>query len=138
MTARDLRGDHLLLRELLYRFEILDDCYARRDLIEVVVDLFEIHSALEARARQGSERLLCEYEALNELMEQVEHTDARSQLHYARGVALCRAFDSYLDREEASIPRSVVLCEREDVGSQALLRQRALLIDYAERLLRPH
>jgi hypothetical protein len=138
VTARDLRGDHALLRELLCRFENMDDCYARRDLIELAVDLFEVHSALESGVRQQFERLLCEYEALRELMEQVEHTDVRSQLNYARGVALCRAFDSYLSREEESIPRSAVLCPRRDAGSLALLHERERLIDYAERLLRPH
>ena len=138
VTAQELRADHALLRELLCRFENMDDCYARRDLIEVAVDLFEVHSALESGARQHSERLLCEHEALRELMEQVEHTDARSHLHYIRGVALCRAFSGYLSREEESIPRSTVLCPRWDAGSLALLHERDLLIDYAERLLRPH
>jgi hypothetical protein len=138
VTAQDLRGDHALLRELLCRFEIMDDCYARRDLIEAAVDLFEVHSALESGIRRHSGRLLCEHQALCELMEQVEHTDARSHLHYARGVALCRAFASYLSREEESIPCSTVLCARRDVGSLALLRERDLLVAYAEHLLRPH
>ena len=52
----ELRGDHRTLRQLLMRFECAEDRYERRDLLQLVVDLFEVHSAIESQARPLSAR----------------------------------------------------------------------------------
>lgn len=134
----DLRQDHRVLRELLYRFEQLDDYYARRDVMQLVVDLFEVHTAIDALVRKDSRELARECAAVYELMEQVESCDAKSQLHYARGLELSRAFEAYVANEESEAAGPILMSLNAQPDHAPLLRERARLMDYAERLLRPH
>lgn len=136
--ALDLRHDHQTLRELLDRFEQLDDYSARRDVMQLVMDLFEVHSAIESLTRKDSNELVRECEAVYELMEQVEASDPKSQLHFARGLELSRAFEAYVANEESTVAVSAFVFRRPSAESASLLRERERLVDYAERLLRPH
>lgn len=133
-----LAGDHRLLLQLLGRFEQTEDCDARRDLMQLAIDLFEVHSALEA-ARPHPPELEQERERVYALMEQAENAGARSPRHYVCGVALKRALEGYFEREEmagAALP-PVLHLERSGTH-RALLRERASLVGYAMILLRLH
>lgn len=135
----DLRQDHRVLHDLLCRFEQLDDYTARRDVMQLVTDLFEVHSAIESLTRRDSYELLRECEAVHELMEQVEVSDPKSQQHFARGLELSRAFDAYIANEESLVDDAAfVSLHRLAPHNAALLRERSRLMDYAERLLRLH
>ena len=134
----DLRQDHRVLCELLYRFEQLDDYYARRDVMQLVVELFEVHTAIDSLVRKASHELVRECEAVYELMEQVESCDPRSQLHFARGLELSRAFEAYVANEESEAEGPILLALSGQPDQAPLLRERTRLMDYAERLLRPH
>lgn len=137
--AIDLRQDHRLLQELLCRFEQLDDCHERRYVMQLVMDLFEVHSAIESLIRRDSYELMREREAVHALMEQVASCDAARQDHFARGLELSRAFDAYIANEESAVDDAVFVSWRRLVPhNTALLRERARLIDYAEKLLRRH
>ncbi|MBV8062493.1 MAG: hypothetical protein JOY51_02810, partial [Nevskia sp.] len=125
--------------ELLDRFEQLDDYHARRDLIQLATDLFEVHSAIESLSRRDSRELLRECEAVHELMEQVEISDPKSQMHFARGLELSRAFDAFIANEESVVDDAdFVSLHHLAPHNAALLRERSRLMDYAERLLRLH
>lgn len=136
----ELRGDHRALRSLLLRFECADDRYERRDLLQLAVDLFEVHTAIEAQARPQSFELRRECEAIRDLLEEVESADPESQVLFANGLELSRAYDAYLANEEAASASDVpaTLQMTRDPGNRALLRERARLLDYAERLLPLH
>ena len=74
--ARDLRSDHRLFRQLLERFELHDQSMVRREIMQLVVDLFDLHSAIEAQVYPSVHELCREQDAVYDLMEQVEGTDA--------------------------------------------------------------
>lgn len=136
--ARDLRSDHRLFRQLLDRFELHDRPMVRREIMQLVVDLFDLHSAIEAQIYPSVHELSREQDALYDLMEQVECTDARSQLHFARGLELKGAFELYIDKEEAQ-PRRVARLQLERTRSnRTLLQERMQLIAQAEQMLRLH
>jgi hypothetical protein len=136
--ADQLRGDYRLLCGLLERFELADDCYVRRDLMELVVDLFEVHVAIRALVKQPSHEALREREAVYELMEQVEGTDARSRLHLARGIELGRALQAYVAGEDMLAPGQATLRLPRGPESRSLLNDHASLVDGAQQLLRLH
>jgi hypothetical protein len=125
--ALELRRDHGVLRELLLRFDCTDGPLARRELIQLAADLFEVHSAIEAQVRGGS--LSRECEALRSLIAGAESGGIGS-------AALRQALDAYLAGKAAAaeVPASF----RRDADNLHLLRERARLLDYAEQLLRTH
>ena len=133
-----LSDDHRVLRDLFSRFLRLDDRHARRDVMHVAIDLFEVHCALDALSRSGDDDLSHECESVHDLMDLVEASDPRSVVHDVRAIELCEAFTDYVRREEAgeaaAFPKTLLLNDE----SAVLLRERAKLRDYAERLLRPH
>ncbi|MDB5974658.1 MAG: hypothetical protein JWR07_1418 [Nevskia sp.] len=136
--ARDLRMDHRLFRQLLERFELHDQPMVRRDIMQLVVDLFDLHSAIEEQVFPVVHDLSLERDAVYDLMEQVEGTDARSQLHFARGLELKRAFEIYIEKEESQ-PRRIASRQLERTRSnRTLLQERMQLIAQAEQLLRLH
>lgn len=132
----ELRRDHAVLRELLERFECTDDAHGRRDLIQLVVDLFEAHNAVEAQVRGENPVLTRECEALHALLARLERCDD-AELLPLRAAQLQRAFDAYLANEEALEDASEPPRKR-DLDDRGLLRERARLLDYAESLLRTH
>ncbi len=121
-----LREDHRILLLLLNRCGQASDCHSRRDIMQLVVDLFEVHSAICAQTRLNGESMP-ERLAVSELMDQVEGTDARSRLHFARSVALAPVLEAYVARggkswkcsEHAGIPLHL---EHDLSGNRALLR----------------
>jgi hypothetical protein len=127
--ALELRRDHGVLRELLLRFECTDEPQARRELIQLAGDLFEVHSAIEAEVRGGSLPRQCE--ALRSLM-------ARAETVEIDRVELRQVLDAYLAGEEALPGASEPAAFRRDADNLHLLRERARLLDYAEQLLRTH
>ena len=70
----------------------------------------------------------------------MESADAASQERFARGLELSRAYDAFLANEEALAAKATpeTLQLPRDPGNRALLRERARLLDYAERLLPLH
>lgn len=136
--ADQLRGDYRLLCGLLERFELSEDCYFRRDLMQLVVDLFEVHVAIREQVREPSPEALREREAVYELMEQVEGTDARSRLHRARGIELGRALQAYIAGEDMMAPGNAMLRLPRSPQNRALLRDHAALAEAAQNLLRLH
>jgi hypothetical protein len=138
IRAQDLETDHHLLRSLLNRFEIAYEASLRRNIMQVVVDLFELHSAIEAQMFPCLHELSRERDAVYDLMEQVEGTDARSQLHFARGLELKRVFEVYIDREESLERHHRSQRLQRTQSNHAMLEQRAQLVDHAEQLLRLH
>lgn len=136
--SQDLDADHSLMRGLLNRFESTDEHAVRRSIMQVVVDLFELHSAIELQMFPALDKLSRERDAVYDLMEQVEGTDARSQLHFARGLELIRAFRAYIEHEE-SLERQAVSLRLQGTNSNSImLEQRAILVRHAQLLLRLH
>lgn len=128
--ALELRRDHGILRELLLRFGCTDEPQARRELIQLAADLFEVHALIEAQVR-GDEGLTRECEALRGLI-------AGAESGGISPAALSQALEAYLAAKPAA-PRSAgPLPLRRDADNLHLLRERARLLDYAEQLLRTH
>lgn len=129
--ALELRRDHGVLRELLLRFECTDEAVARRELIQLAADLFEVHSAIEAQAGGAGDMLTRECEALRGLLTRAESAQISR-------VELRQALDAYLASEESRPEPEAPLGLRRDADNLHLLRERARLLDYAEQLLRTH
>jgi hypothetical protein len=129
--ALELRRDHGVLRELLLRFECTDEPQARRELIQLAADLFEVHSAIEAQAGGAGAMLSRECEALRTLLTRAESAQVNR-------IDLRQALDAYLASEESQPEPEAPLGFRRDADNLHLLRDRARLLDYAEQLLRTH
>ncbi len=135
---RDLQADHSLFRRLLNRFEQIELPMVRRDIMQLMMDLFDLHSAIEGMIFPAARQLIKEREAVYDLMEQVEGTDSRSQLHFARGLELKRVFEAYIDREDSLVRRPKSVHLKKTPGNRSLLEERALLVNHAEKLLSLH
>jgi hypothetical protein len=135
----DLRQDHGLLLDLLRRFEHTDDCGERRSLMQAVIDLFEVHVALESQmVAEGSWRLARECQAIYELMDRMEATDPRSRLHYLGGIELMQMLERYAARCRASQMLRPAAPPQAGGCRSGLLRERSQLVAYARQLVRTH
>lgn len=128
-----------MLLLLLEHCRRADDCNLRREIMELVADLFDAHAAISSQVQligEFSSECLTAYE----LMEQVEGTDARSRLHAARSAELARALEAYVAKEKPALrKRSAAPLRLERTpGNRALLREHAGLVAKAQRLLRLH
>lgn len=127
--ALELRRDHGVLRELLLRFGCTDDPQARRELIELAADLFEVHAAIEALVR--GDGLPRECEPLRGLI-------AGAETGGISPAALSQALEAYLAGKPSAPASAATVPLRRDADNLHLLRERARLLDYAEQLLRTH
>ena len=137
LLVDDLWGDHGSVRALLRRFELAETPHDRRDAMRLATDLFSVHSEIEERIASGyaQHRAL---QAILYLMEQLETTDPRSKLYFARGLELKQRLEDYIAVEEqtsATPSHGTLKSEKYNVD---LLGLRSNLRDDALKLLRVH